>query len=87
MSKRRKCTFNDDLQKESSLSNSTSCLMMELECYVNILMSISFFFMEEKATSINIYEAKNTRMLKKLQRETSAHTCLDTVMAVKAVKL
>ena len=90
MSKKCKCTFNDDLQKEFKfISNLMGWVKMELKLYVSNVTPIFLFHMEEGTTSINIYKVKNTRKLKKLWllRETLALTSLHTVMTVKATKL
>ena len=87
MSKKRKCTFNDDFQKEFKFIKFDRLGKDGTKVYVSNVKPIFLFHMEEGATSINIYKVKNTRKLKKFLRETSTRTSLHTVMAVKAVKL
>jgi hypothetical protein len=60
--------------KNSNLLNWTSCVVMEEKWFANIVMSISPVLMEAELTSMNIYIARNIRMLKRLwlQLKTSA---------------
>ena len=59
MSKTLQCTFNDDLQKELKLDKRFN---VGEKCYISIVSSIYLFLMDGEATTINIYEAKSTRM-------------------------
>ena len=89
MSKKRKCTFNDDLQKEFTFIKFDRLRKDGTKVVCQQYNAIFLFHLEVGATSINICKVKNTRKLKEplLLRETSARTSLHTVMILKAVKL
>jgi hypothetical protein len=68
MSRRRNCSFNDDLQKELKF------IKLDKLDNANSVIFIFPYLMEAEATSTNIYVARNIRMLKRLwlQLKTSA---------------